>query len=94
MTHSTHTATKATLMNVSTLPDRPAGALELGVVYASVEGINDSSFDECLAELTHKAHALGATGLIGMQLVQSQFQWNQRTSLLATAIKSEADGKS
>jgi len=28
-----------------------------------------------------------ARELIGMQLVQSQFQWNQRTSLLATAIK-------
>ena len=74
-------------MKVSTLPDRPAGSVELGVVYASVEGVNDDSFDECLAELTQKAQALGATALIGMQLVQSQFQWNQRTSLLATAIK-------
>lgn len=74
-------------MNVSTLPDRPPGSVELGVVYASVEGVNEQSFDECLAELTHKAQALGATDLIGMQLVQSQFQWNQRTSLLATAIK-------
>jgi uncharacterized protein YbjQ (UPF0145 family) len=79
-------------MNVSTLPDRPNGAIELGVVYASVEGVNDHSFDECLAELTQKAHTLGATALIGMQLVQSQFQWNQRTSLLATAVKSEAGG--
>ena len=74
-------------MSVSTLPALPAGASELGVVYASVEGVNEDSIDECLAELTHKAHALGATGLIGVQLVQSQFQWNQRTSLLATAIK-------
>ena len=74
-------------MHVSTLPERPAGSIELGVVYASVEGVNDRSFDECLAELTQKAQALGATALIGMQLVQSQFQWNQRTSLLATAIK-------
>jgi len=77
-------------MHVSTLPDRPAGSIELGVVYASVEGVNEHSFDACLAELTHKAHALGATGLIGMQLVQSQFQWNQRTSLLATAIQVES----
>ena len=77
-------------MPVSTLQSRPAGALELGVVYASVEGVNEHSFDYCLAELTHKAHALGATSLVGMQLVQSQFQWNQRTSLLATAIKLEA----
>ena len=69
------------------LPGLPAGARELGVVYASVEGVNEHSFDECLAELTHKAQALGATALIGMQLVQSQFQWNQRTSLLATAIQ-------
>jgi uncharacterized protein YbjQ (UPF0145 family) len=56
-------------------------------VYASVEGVNDHSVDVCLAELTRKAQALGATALIGMQLVQSQFQWNQRTSLLATAIQ-------
>jgi len=72
---------------VSTLPALPSGAAELGVIYASVEGVNDESFDECLVELKHKAHHLGATALIGLQLVQSQFQWNQRTSLLATAIK-------
>jgi uncharacterized protein YbjQ (UPF0145 family) len=64
-----------------------AGETELGVVYASVEGVNDGSYDECLHELKRKAEALGATGLVGMQLVQSQFQWNQRTSLLATAVK-------
>lgn len=74
-------------MRISTLPDLAAGETELGVVYASVEGVNDGSYDECLHELKEKAHALGATGLIGMQLVQSQFQWNQRTSLLATAVK-------
>ncbi len=78
-------------MNVSTLPDRPTGSIELGVVYASVEGVNDHSFDECLAELIDKAQSLGATALIGMQLVQSQFQWNQRTSLLATAIKMDGE---
>jgi hypothetical protein len=87
MSHETHSTHSPIPMNVSTLPDRPAGSSELGVVYASVEGVNDHSFDECLAQLTHKAHALGATALVGMQLVQSQFQWNQRTSLLATAIK-------
>jgi uncharacterized protein YbjQ (UPF0145 family) len=38
-------------------------------VYASVEGVNDHSFDACMAELTRKAQALGATALIGMQLV-------------------------
>jgi uncharacterized protein YbjQ (UPF0145 family) len=74
-------------MPLSTLSALPAGATELGVVYASVEGVNDRSFDECLVDLTHKAAKLGATGLVGMQLVQSQFQWNQRTSLLATAVK-------
>ncbi len=79
-------------MSVSTLPDRPAGSIELGVVYASVEGVNDHSFDACLVELKEKAHALGATALIGMQLVQSQFQWNQRTSLLATAVKASSAG--
>jgi uncharacterized protein YbjQ (UPF0145 family) len=87
MSHEQHAAQPAIKMSVSTLSDRPPGSTELGVVYASVEGVNEHSFDECLAELTHKAHALGATALVGMQLVQSQFQWNQRTSLLATAIK-------
>jgi hypothetical protein len=87
MSHEKTSSHPAPSIRVSTLPDRPDGATELGVVYASVEGVNDGSYDECLAELMHKAHALGATALIGMQLVQSQFQWNQRTSLLATAIR-------
>jgi len=86
MSHG-HDMKPAIKMNVSTLATLPAGTSEVGVVYASVEGANDNSYDECLAELTHKAHALGATALVGMQLVQSQFQWNQRTSLMATAIK-------
>lgn len=87
MSHGKETTPASTSMNVSTLSTLPVGAEELGVVYASVEGVNEDSFEECLAELTHKAQALGATALIGMQLVQSQFQWNQRTSLLATAIR-------
>jgi uncharacterized protein YbjQ (UPF0145 family) len=74
-------------MHVSTLPHCGENDVELGVVYASVEGVNENSYEECLRELKHKAKELGATGLIGLQLVQSQFQWNQRTSLLATAIK-------
>jgi len=74
-------------MRISTLPAKAATETELGVVYASVEGVNEHSYEECLAELEEKAKALGATALIGLQLVQSQFQWNQRTSLLATAIK-------
>jgi uncharacterized protein YbjQ (UPF0145 family) len=77
-------------MRVSSLNTLGAGEVELGVVYASVEGVNETSFQECLEELTHKAEALGATALIALQLVQSQFQWNQRTSLLATAIKEAA----
>jgi uncharacterized protein YbjQ (UPF0145 family) len=74
-------------MRISSLNALPPGHEELGVVYASVEGVNEHSFQECLEELIHKAHDLGATALIALQLVQSQFQWNQRTSLLATAIK-------
>lgn len=74
-------------MRISTLPHKAESESELGVVYASVEGVNERSYDECLHELTAKAAALGATALIGLQLVQSQFQWNQRTSLLATAVK-------
>ena len=74
-------------MRVSTLNTLSPGDVELGVVYASVEGVNEKSYDECIEQLTHKAQALGATALVGLQLVQSQFQWNQRTSLLATAVK-------
>jgi uncharacterized protein YbjQ (UPF0145 family) len=77
-------------MRVSTLPQLAAGETELGVVYASVEGVNDGSYDEALHELREKAEKLGATALVGLQLVQSQFQWNQRTSLLATAVKNGA----
>jgi len=77
-------------MRISSLNALPPGHRELGVVYASVEGVNENSFQECLDELIHKAHELGATALIALQLVQSQFQWNQRTSLLATAIKEDA----
>ena len=73
-------------MHISTLSDRGAHGRELGVVYASVEGVNEESFDVCIVELVQKAHKLGAKALIGLQLVQSQFQWNQRTSLLATAL--------
>ncbi len=74
-------------MRISTLTQLQDGETDLGVVYASVEGVNENSYEECLHELKEKAKALGATGLVGMQLVQSQFQWNQRTSLLATAVK-------
>jgi uncharacterized protein YbjQ (UPF0145 family) len=74
-------------MRVSTLQALADGEAELGVVYASVEGVNEGSYKECLEELVEKAEHLGATALIGVQLVQSQFQWNQRTSLMATAIK-------
>ena len=77
-------------MQVTCVNALPEGKVDLGVVYASVEGVNDKSFDECLEELIHKAKHLGATGLIAMQLVQSQFQWNQRTSLLATAVRETA----
>lgn len=74
-------------MRISSLNVLPAGAQELGVVYASVEGVNEHSYDECLEQLVEKAESLGATAVVALQLVQSQFQWNQRTSLLATAIR-------
>lgn len=74
-------------MHISTLANRVDTDAELGVVYASVEGVNEASYDECLHELKEKAEALGANALLGLQLVQSQFQWNQRTSLLATAVR-------
>jgi uncharacterized protein YbjQ (UPF0145 family) len=78
-------------MRISSLNALPPGHEELGVVYASVEGVNEHSYQECLDELIRKATALGATALVALQLVQSQFQWNQRTSLLATAVKGRAD---
>ncbi len=68
-------------MRVSTLNTLAPGDAELGVVYASVEGVNENSYQECLEKLTHEAQALGATAVIALQLVQSQFPWNQRTSL-------------
>jgi uncharacterized protein YbjQ (UPF0145 family) len=74
-------------MRITTLAEKAATETELGVVYASVEGVNEHSFEECSEMLQRKAEALGATAIIGMQLVQSQFQWNQRTSLLATAVR-------
>jgi uncharacterized protein YbjQ (UPF0145 family) len=74
-------------MRISTINSLAPGAVELGVVYASVEGVNASSYDECLEELTHKAKALGATAIVALQLAQSQFQWNQRTSLMGTAVR-------
>src|ERR1700736_6747969 len=74
-------------MRVSTLNMLSSGDVELGVVYASVEGVNEKSYDECIEQLTHKAQALGATALVALQLVHSQFPWNHRTSLLSTAVK-------
>lgn len=74
-------------MRMSTLTQIAPDESELGVVYASVEGVNENSYEECLEKLEHVAKKLGATALVGLQLVQSQFQWNQRTSLLATAVK-------
>ena len=81
-------------MRVSSLNALPPGHEELGVVYASVEGVNEDSYEECLEKLIHKAHGLGATALIALQLVQSQFQWNQRTSLLATAVRERTGASS
>jgi hypothetical protein len=74
-------------MRVTSVNALPEGQEDLGVVYASVEGVNEHSYRECLEKLTDEAKQLGATSLIALQLVQSQFQWNQRTSLLATATR-------
>lgn len=79
-------------MRVSSLNALPPGHEELGVVYASVEGVNEDSYAQCLEKLVQRAHGLGATALVALQLVQSQFQWNQRTSLLATAVRERAGG--
>jgi uncharacterized protein YbjQ (UPF0145 family) len=75
------------MMRISTLSFKEPDEVEIGVVYASVEGVNEESYDECAHKLVERARAIGGTALIGLQLVQSQFQWNQRTSLLATAVR-------
>lgn len=74
-------------MRISSLNALPPGREEFGVVYASAEGVNEASYEEYLEKLIHKAHGLGGTALVALQLVQSQFQWNQRTGLLATAVR-------
>lgn len=74
-------------MRISTINSLAPGAVELGVVYASVEGVNEHSYEECVEHLVRKAEALGATAIVALQLAQSQFQWNQRTSLLGTAVR-------
>ena len=38
-------------MRVSSLNVLAAGDVELGVVYASVEGVNENSYEECLEQL-------------------------------------------
>jgi len=87
MTNPTQAKHPCIEIGVSTLQHRPNGAVELGVVYAIVEGIKDDSFDACLAELMQKAQNLGATSIVGMQLMQTQYY----TSLVATAVKLEAN---
>jgi uncharacterized protein YbjQ (UPF0145 family) len=44
---------------------------------------------EALETLEHKAHALGADAVVGVQIAQSNFQWNARTTLIGTAVKLE-----
>ena len=43
MSHPKHAPQPGIVMKVSTLQERPEGAQELGVVYASVEGVNEHS---------------------------------------------------
>ena len=47
-------------MRISSLSNLAADQTELGVVYASVEGVNEHSYEECLHELKEKGKALGA----------------------------------
>ena len=70
---------------------RPATRNSASSLHRS-KGSTRISCEECLEKLIHKAHGLGATALVALQLVQSQFQWNQRTSLLATAVRQRGGG--
>jgi uncharacterized protein YbjQ (UPF0145 family) len=74
-------------MRVSTLNHLTEDEVELGIVYASVEGVNEQDITECMHAVTSKAKEMGASGIIGLQLVQSNFQWSPRTSLMGTAIR-------
>ena len=78
-------------MRVSTRTHLMPGEVELGVVHATRREAEEDTFQEVLEDLIHRAAELGATGLIGLQLVQSQFQWNQRTSLVATAVRVDVE---
>jgi hypothetical protein len=72
-------------MCISTLRNLAPGGVELGVVYASVEGVNDESYKECVEELMHYGHKLGATALIGLWSRPSPFS-NPLTQPIAFTI--------
>jgi uncharacterized protein YbjQ (UPF0145 family) len=74
-------------MRISSLTHLEVGEVELGIVYASVEGVNEHDITECMHTITNKAKEMGAAGIIGLQLVQSNFQWSPRTTLMGTAVK-------
>ena len=65
-------------MRISTLPHPDDGQTELGVVYASIEGVNEKSYDECLHELKEKAKSLGASQLAMPRSVRSARAGNRR----------------
>lgn len=71
---------------VTTQPELPGYPEVVGIVHASVEGVEDEAVAAALAELRKRAEELGAGALVALQCVQSQFQWNARTTLLATAV--------
>jgi len=76
----------------STTTTLAAGQTLLGLVHASVEGVEEESLKQALEVLDGRAVAMGADAIIGIQVAQTNFQWQPRTTLLGTAVKDGGSG--
>ncbi|MHB8572202.1 MAG: heavy metal-binding domain-containing protein [Candidatus Dormibacteria bacterium] len=77
-------------MRMTTLPE--GGGTHVGLVHASVEGVDDEAVREALELMERRAHEQGADAVVGIQLAQSNFQWNPRTTVVGTAVKRAGAG--
>ena len=74
-------------MRLTTLSLAADTSSYVGLVYAVVEGTEEQALKEAVEELEKRAGALGANAVVGIQVAQSNFQWNPRTVLIGTAGK-------
>jgi uncharacterized protein YbjQ (UPF0145 family) len=74
-------------MRLTTLSLAADTSTYVGLVYAVVEGTEEEALKEAIEELEKRAESLGANAVIGIQVAQSNFQWNPRTVLLGPAVK-------